>query len=32
MTHEAHVTEDLLPLVDRVLDAARAGLAQLTTP
>jgi AcrR family transcriptional regulator len=32
MTHEAHVTEDLLPLVDRVLDAARAGLARLTTP
>lgn len=30
MTDEAHATEDLTPLVDRVLDAARAGLARLT--
>jgi AcrR family transcriptional regulator len=34
MTHEAHhrdtATEELLPLVDRVLDFARAGLAKLT--
>ncbi|MEU7858678.1 hypothetical protein [Nonomuraea sp. NPDC049141] len=33
MTHEAHhrdiATEELLPLVDRVLDVARAGLAEL---
>ncbi|MBT2233714.1 TetR/AcrR family transcriptional regulator [Nonomuraea sp. NEAU-A123] len=34
MTHEAHrrdaATEELLPLVDRVLDVARAGLTELT--
>jgi AcrR family transcriptional regulator len=30
MTHEARSSEDLMPLVDRVLDAARAGLARLT--
>lgn len=30
MTDEARATEDLMPLVDRVLDAARAGLALLT--
>jgi hypothetical protein len=30
MTKEAHATEDLTPLVDRVLDAARAGLSSLT--
>ncbi|MGW6504363.1 hypothetical protein [Nonomuraea angiospora] len=33
MTHEAHhgdtTTEELLPLVDRVLSFARAGLAEL---
>jgi hypothetical protein len=33
-TDEAHrrdtATEELLPLVDRVLDVARAGLAELT--
>ena len=33
MTHEAHrrdtATEELLPLVDHVLDFARAGLAEL---
>lgn len=36
MTHEAHrrdtATEELLPLVDRVLDFARAGLLRSTTP
>ncbi|WP_243866161.1 TetR/AcrR family transcriptional regulator [Actinophytocola oryzae] len=32
MTREAHTTEDLVPLVDRVLDAARAGLARLAGP
>jgi AcrR family transcriptional regulator len=30
MTDEAHAAEDLMPLVDQVLDAARAGLARLT--
>ena len=33
MTHEAHhpdtASEELLPLVERVLDFARAGLARL---
>ena len=36
MTYEAHqsdtATEELLPLVDRVLDFARAGLAKLRSP